>query len=991
MKALRPFAALLVLAGGCQSPEAPPSGQARSAPPAAFECRWAESPPTLDGRGDDPAWKDAPSIDNFYLPWLGAAARPARTRTRAKLLWDREYLYFLAEMEDSDLYATIKEHNGKLWENDVFELFFKPSAGRPSYYEFQVNAAGATLELFFPRRGSGGYERFKNDADFHLEAAVKLDGTLNRWQDKDKGWTVEGRIPWKDFVRSGGRPQVDEEWSFALCRYDYSVDFEGPELSTCAPLSQQNFHRYEDYATLRFKGPALETRATLATSRVVGSPDPPLPYRVRPAFPELKVPCPIAIASEPGTGSLILIHQAWPWGGAGRILRIKDDPAVKEPQELVALDAIAYGLAFHPDYEKNGYLFVGSNGPLSSGPKKTRVTRYTVARTPPYAIVPKSERTIIEWESDGHNGGDLAFGNDGMLYVTSGDGSSDSDKHLSGQDLSRLLAKVLRIDVLHPAEGALYSVPADNPFVGVAGARPETWAYGLRNPWRITCDRATGELWVGQNGQDLWEQAYLVRRGENYGWSVMEGGHPFYPGRTAGPTPFTKPTVEHPHSEFRSLTGGVVYRGQAFPELRGAYIYGDWSTGRIWGAKHEKGALAWHRELASSTMSITGFGSDTTGELLICDHGGGAIYRLEKTPPENDPPRFPARLSETGLFASVAGHRVDPALIPYSVNSPLWSDGAHKERFLALPGADVKIDVAASRGWNFPDRTVLVKSFALDLEGAGRRWVETRLLTKQNGQWAGYSYLWNDEQTEAVLVEAAGADRDFKVRGGRQTWHYPSRSECMMCHSRAANFVLGLSTLQMNRTHDYGAGPENQLRKLERLGLLRVDWMSEAHQSIREELEARGLKGRALDEELRRRTDTREKFEKSLSPLLAFPPEHYKRLANPSDPKADLESRARSYLHANCAICHVEAGGGNALMELELTTSRERMNVMGVKPLHDAFGIEGAKLVDPGHPERSILLERVSKRGRGQMPPLATSQVDGDAVRLLRAWIERLQ
>ena len=367
---------------------------------------------------------------------------------------------------------------------------------------------------------------------------------------------------------------------------------------------------------------------------------------------------------------------------------------------------------------------------------------------------------------------------------------------------------MLRLEVDHPAAGAAYSVPADNPFVAVAGARPETWAYGFRNPWRITCDRPTGDLWVGQNGQDLWEQAYLVRRGENYGWSVTEGSHPFYPTRTAGPTPITKPIVEHPHSEFRSLTGGIVYRGDAFPELRGAYIYGDWATGRIWGAKHEQGKLTWQRELATSTLQITGFGADSKGEILICDHGGGALYRLERTPPQNDAARFPAKLSETGLFASVAGHQVEAALIPYSVNSPLWSDGAYKERYLALPDAEARIDFTTSRGWNFPDRTVVVKSFALDLDGDRRRWVETRLLTKQNGQWVGYSYVWNDEQTEATLVDAAGLDRDFKVRGGRQTWHFPSRAECMMCHSRAANFVLGLTTLQMNR--------DDQLRMLER-------------------------------------------------------------------------------------------------------------------------------------------------------------------------------
>jgi mono/diheme cytochrome c family protein len=276
---------------------------------------------------------------------------------------------------------------------------------------------------------------------------------------------------------------------------------------------------------------------------------------------------------------------------------------------------------------------------------------------------------------------------------------------------------------------------------------------------------------------------------------------------------------------------------------------------------------------------------------------------------------------------------------------------------------------------------VLVKSFAL--EG---RWIETRLLTKQSGQWAGYSYAWNDEQTEATLVDAAGLDRDFKS----QKWHYPSRNECLVCHSRAANFVLGLTTLQMNKTHDYGGVEDNQLRVLEHLGMLRVDWMSEAHKRIREEIQAKGLTGHAVDEEFRRRTETRDQRERVPSALLAMVPERMERLADPSDAKADLGARARAYLHANCSNCHVEAGGGNALMDLEWSTSVPKMNLFGVKPLHDALGIDEAKLLDPGHPERSVLLERLSRRGRGQMPPLATSKVDEQAVKLLRDWIRSL-
>ena len=267
------------------------------------------------------------------------------------------------------------------------------------------------------------------------------------------------------------------------------------------------------------------------------------------------------------------------WAPPGRIVRVADDRATESVQVVLELEGIAYGLDFAADYATSGHLYVGHNLKVE-GVAKTRVSRYIVDRQPPHRIDPASEQVILEWESNGHNGGDLAFGNDGMLYVTAGDGTSDSDTNLRGQDLTHLTAKVLRIDVDHPEPGRAYAVPADNPFVGRAGARPETWAYGLRNPWRLSFDRRSGQLWCGNNGQDLWETALLIEKGANYGWSVTEGSHPFQPRRALGPTPLTAPTVEHPHSEARSLTGGVVYRARSFPSFRGPISMATGRPGR---------------------------------------------------------------------------------------------------------------------------------------------------------------------------------------------------------------------------------------------------------------------------------------------------------------------------------------------------------------------------------------------------------------------------
>ena len=697
----------------------------------------------------------------------------------------------------------------------------------------------------------------------------------------------------------------------------------------------------------------LERRIPWTMSHVMGTPEPPLPFCVKPTFSELEFTQPVYIAHEPSTNWLLVVQQD------GKIFRFKNQPAIDKTELLLDVGGFlmgrqAYGLTFHPNYTHNGYLYIFSNGPRFVRNKKNRVSRFIVDRRPPYRCDPKSERVIIEWESNGHNGGDLAFGPDGFLYITAGDGTSDSDTLLTGQDLSTLNATVMRINVDSSSQGKFYSIPRDNPFSHLKDARPEIWAYGLRNPWRMTFDSKTGRLWVGNVGQDRWETIYLVRRGENYGWSRYESSHPFYPTRTPGPTPIVKPTVEHPHSEARCITGGVVYYGGKFPELHGVYLYGDYSTGRIWGLRHDGEEVTWHEELADTTLQIVSFAVDPNGEILIVNHMGG-IFRLERSIQVPSLVEFPTRLSHTGLFTSVEDYQIAPGLIPYSVNAPLWSDGAYKERAIALPG-NSQIEFTTERGWNFPEGTVLVKTFSLNLEAsnpASRHRIETRLLVRQSGEWTGYTYAWNEAQTDAILVAKNGIDRIFTIRDTRtsgnlqkQRWHYPSRAECMVCHTRAANFVLGLTTLQMNKAHDYSSVSDNQLRTLSHLGV----------------------------------------FTQPLSKH----PEAYPKLVSPYDHNGSLEARARSYLHVNCANCHVKEGGGNSLMELEFTTKRDKANIFGIRPQHGVFGIKDARLIAPGSPERSIIYYRVSHRGEGQMPPLGTLRVDNQAVQLLSDWIVQM-
>ncbi len=973
----------------------------KNAPPSAFECRWVDTPITLDGTADEVAWSHAQPITAFHLPWLGVQTRMARTATTAKLLWDREYLYFHAEMEDSDLFADITRHDGDLWKNDVFEMFLRPDAKKTGYYEFQFNAAGALFDAFYPRFDNDKLGAMAKAGSFHIQSKVKNRGTLNKRGDVDQGWSVEGRIPWRDFLRTGGRPVAGEMWKLNLCRFDYHKDWKEPELSCVAPIATKKippfFHQSDDYATLTFVGAdaktsrpfGIEKRTPLTTSTVLGFPDPPPLFVAARTFDKFRPEFPIFTARIPGTDEMLLITQPQAYAHSTvHRYKLSANATARDAAKLMdtPLGGTAYDICFHPKWKENGYIYVGWNGKLSGYKRKASVvTRYTMTTKPPYAIDTKSGKNVIEWESDGHNGCAVCFGGDGMLYVTSGDGTSDSDTNLTGQRTDLLLAKVLRIDVDHPATGKMYSVPKDNPFVGKKDFAPETWAMGCRNPWRITYDATSDQLWVCQNGQDLWEQAFLVKKGDNYGWSVMEGSHPFYPNRKAAPVPIVKPTVEHHHSEARSLTGGVVYQGQKYPELRGAYIYGDYSTGHIWAVKHNGNKIEWHKKIAITTLRITSIALDSKGELIICHHAGagdGGFFTLERNTAKQDT-NFPRKLSDSGLFDSVKGHKTKPGLVPYSVNAEFWSDGLHKERFIALPPGGA-ISYRASGAWEFPNKTVLVKSFALETkEGdpTSRKWIETRFLTKQEGEWYGYTYLWNNAGTDATLLDAKGADVTYKVKAPRGekdfTWHFPSRAECMVCHSRAANYVLGPSTMQLNMDHTYPNGhTDNQIRVFEHIGLFDVNWVGDV-----------GTPRDTADQQ-----QPNQRRPKPTS-LLTAPLSKLRKFANPYDKSQPLEQRAKAWLHVNCATCHVEAGGGNAQMQLDFPTAWNRMRLIDEKPMHQTFNLPDARLIAPGAPARSVALHRIGVRGlnSGQMPPIGTNRVDTAGLELMTEWCKGLR
>ncbi|MBL9199627.1 MAG: PQQ-dependent sugar dehydrogenase [Opitutaceae bacterium] len=939
-----------------------------------YECRWAPVPPVIDGRGEDAAWRDAQIVDGFRQPWLpgGPAAREG---TRARLLWDREWIYFLAELDDADIANAITEHDGPMWNDDVFELFLKPSERHAGYYEFEFNPHGAIFDAFFPGPASvRNLSEVVRRERFHVDVRVAVRGTINDASDRDRGWTVEGRIPWSDFSMTGGRPVPGETWRVNLCRVNGRKPAQ--ELSSAVPLSRPSFHLTADYAPLTFVGPPTIPRGAWTGTSLLTPPGEPPHFSTVPAWPRLAARAMVTLAPTPDGRWMWFLDQEGGWGGGMRLGRFRVDGDGSDAETLLESGDQITNIAFHPRFAENGFVFLGTNGPDEQRVRHSRLVRYTVRDGRPD---PETRLVILEWPSGGHNGGGLAFGADGLLFVSSGDGTSDSDRDRVGQDPRTLRSKIMRINVDRPADGKNYSVPGDNPFVGDARFAPETWTYGMRNPWRLTFDAASGQLWSGENGQDQWEFAHLVQRGANYGWSAYEGSRRFSLSRPVGPTPVTPPTLEFSHAEFRSLTGGVVYRGRNFPELVGAFLFGDFNTGRVWAAKHDGKKVEWARELVDTPFALTHITADAAGEIVLTDYGSpranrvavGGVHRLVRAPARRAPSKpFPVRLSATGLFADTATLAPAAGVEPYRINAPGWHDGAEGAHHLALPAGAV-IEVGREKSWEAPDGAILAQTLSL----AGRR-IETRVLVKAQGDWAGYTYVWDATQRDATLAEKAGAD--LTLAGGR-AWRVPSRAECLMCHSREAMFSLTLRDGQLNSG--------DQLGRWEAMGLLKVEPAPR-----RERGGGRGGRvgrgGRGFPPEPA--IDFGEQRVAAVSPLLPRAPEGLARLAAPGDSNASLDVRARSYLAVNCAHCHTVSGGGNSAMNFEWGVPAERMQALGERPEHGDFGLPDARVIAAGAAGRSVILPRMGARGPGQMPPVGSRVPDPDGVRVIAEWIQSL-
>ncbi len=717
------------------------------------------------------------------------------------------------------------------------------------------------------------------------------------------------------------------------------------------------------------------TAAPTANCDFPGSPTALVPYQLSVVSTGLTRPVKIAlapgkpenlyIAEQAGVVRVITGGQLQP----GAILDITD----RVTQLSGANDERGFlGLAFHPNFATNQRVFLNYT---TKGSLRTRISEFRMKTfgTLPRPIDPASERVLVEIPQpySNHNGGEIEFGPDGYLYIGMGDGGSGGDPYGHGQNLKSLLGKMLRIDVDRELP---YSIPPDNPTFSTPGAKREIFAYGLRNPWRFSFDRVTGDLWVGDVGQNRFEEINIIKKGGNYGWNIMEASECFFE-PDCSKTGLELPVFEYPRNLGTSVTGGFVYRGEKHPLLIGSYLFADFASGRVWGLRVNGKTVTEAKIIASTTENISSFGQDATGELFLVTLQGKllTLTRPSLTPPtfpqqqQRRADTFPSTLSATGCFLAMMPLKPIAGFVPYDVNVPLWSDGTEKERYISIP--DGRKMVFSEEGpWEIPEGSVLLKNFLLPIREQGTvrmKRIETRFLVKRASGFEGYTYRWNEAETEGELLGGA-AHRPVEIfeNGSSHpfSYYYPSSSDCRRCHLPSAQTsnsgALGINTLQLNR------GP------LEREPLARSRFKQElmARNQLQEFAALGILTGVPVN----------------ISSLAALPALH--------NESVSPEKRARAALHVQCAHCHTPqnptAQGG---YDLNYSASFSKMGICNVKPLNGDLGITGAKVFVPGDPDRSILSVRVDSLDlKARMPPLATSRQDVQMAGLIHRWIQNV-
>lgn len=662
------------------------------------------------------------------------------------------------------------------------------------------------------------------------------------------------------------------------------------------------------------------------------------------------------------------------------------------------------GLAFHPEFAAaasphRGELFAYyvARG-ATPGTSTNRLSRFRTVADRLDRADPESERVLIDQpqQVQAHNGGSLLFGPDGFLYLSLGDDALYPPNPNTQTIYRNLFSGILRLDVdcrggaashpppRQPREGqtAGYFIPRDNPFVGVPDALEEFYAIGLRNPWRMAFDRATDLLYASDVGGLLREEVNLIAPGSNCCWNYAEGtvrlgadepdpdgspttsAHKSTPQRGKPLGVETWPLFEYPRdAAHRCIIGGHVYRGKQFPELVGRYVYAD-QSGRIYALEitdggRRAGANRLIAVLPEPGIGISSLGEDADGELYFCSIGDlasetGRVFRLRHNR-ESERDHLPPTLAETGLFANWQTLEPQPFLMPFAVKVPFWSDGADKRRWVALPAGE-RIDVDPHGQLRFPPGTVFVKHFDLATDrranaAAAPRPLETRILVcDDQGGVYGATYRWSSDRREARLVTFNEIESIPILQADgmqtEQTWTYPGRFECAMCHNAASGNVLGFSLRQLDHV---ARGNEHGNREPELDRLIRHGFVSDMARRIHPTLLG------------------------SLSALDVV--------------SAPLEHRVRSYLDANCSSCH-NPNTRFAAFDARIQRGLGEQGIVDGVAYHHSDRGPDVRIVRPGSIELSMIYHRLSTDDPSlRMPPLGSTVVDGQGVALVIEWI----
>lgn len=719
----------------------------------------------------------------------------------------------------------------------------------------------------------------------------------------------------------------------------------------------------------------------------------PASYRLVPAFPGVSFVDPVALLEAPGSGQLVVAERG------GRLYAFENSAGVASKQLVLDvsahtqgdIDSGLLGFAFHPqfadaDSPNHGYLYVHyafRETPVPGGqPSATTVTHSRLSRFTLKAgsmvADPASELVLIDQidQSLMHQGGAMFFHpDDGFLYLSVGDEGRSRCLLGNCQRIDQdLYSGVLRIDVdqrggdvSHPivrqprtGTTAHYFIPNDNPFVGKPGVLEEFYALGLRNPHRMTHDPVDDIVWIGDVGDQAREEINVLTPGANFQWNAYEGTLRAFAKEPPAPLGvWTGPLLELTREQARAIIGGYVYRGRRLPQLVGKYIFADFTRRRIWALPYHVASgrvepgdleLLMTAEFQDADIGITSFGVDAAGELYLLTLGAESkVLRLDAV---DDVLNVPRRLSELGLFRDLSTLEPIEGFLSYTVQSPLWSDGAKKRRWLALPGGKV-IGYHPDRPWQFPEGSVFVKHFEMALderEPARFTPLETRLfIAGAGGDYYGITYKWNAEGTDAQAVTEPRVDAleviDTSGDTHRQTYYYPGPRDCLKCHNQLAGSVLGVRAAQLDGPHGAEPAIRNQLR----------NWA------------ARGLFGDVpvvSDDVV------------ALSPL--------------ADESRSLEDRVRSYWDGNCSMCHGVLHDIRANWDARYRTPLAEQGVIGGISLYGA-GDGSTLLVQPGAPQRSILYQRSATRVEGlRMPPIGSERPDDAYLMLLERWISAL-